>query len=90
MGSPMQESAIIRAIEQKIGSTDIKIWTIGVTDDPQRRKAEHDANGESTTHWTDWKADTETIARNVEKYFLDKGMKGGTGGGEHPIYVYVF
>jgi hypothetical protein len=86
----MQESEIRQAIEQKIGDTDCKIWTIGITDDPVRRKTEHDAKNESTTYWKDWKADSETIARSVEKYFLDKGMKGSTGGGEHPTYVYVF
>jgi hypothetical protein len=86
----MQEYEIIAAIEQKIKGTDCNIWTIGITDDPERRRAEHDAKGESTTYWKDWKADSETIARNVETLFLGRGMKGGTGGGEHPTYVYVF
>ena len=67
----MQESEIRQAIEQKIGDTDCKIWTVGITDDPARRKSEHDAQGEDTKYWKDWKADTETIARNVEKHFLD-------------------
>ena len=82
----MQESEIIQAIE---GRT-YHLWYIGITDDLERRKAEHDSAGDSTKYWQSWKADTETIARNVEKYFLDKGMKGGTGGGEHPTYVYIF
>jgi hypothetical protein len=86
----MQESEIIEAIQHKIGSTDPKIWTIGITDDPERRKTEHDGRGENTKYWKDWKADTETIARNVEQHFLGKGMKGGPGGGERPTYVYVF
>lgn len=86
----MQESEIVQAIEQKIGSTGYKIWTVGITDDPKRRKTEHDTKGDSTTYWKDWKADSETVARNVEKHFLDRGMKGSTGGGEHPTYVYVF
>jgi len=86
----MQELEIVQEIEQKVGKTDYKIWTIGITDDPERRKSEHNSEGENTTYWKDWKADTETIARNIEKHFLDKGMKGKTGGGEHPTYVYVF
>jgi hypothetical protein len=85
----MQESEIRQAIEQKTGKN-YNIWTIGITDDPGRRKAEHDAKGENTKSWKEWKADTETIARDVEEYFLAKGMKGGIGGGEHPTYVYVF
>jgi hypothetical protein len=84
----MNESEIIRAIS--LGIKNYTLWTIGITDDPQRRKSEHEAQGQNVMAWRDWKADTETIARNVERYFLDKGMKGGTGGGEHPTSVYIF
>lgn len=35
-------------------------------------------------------ADTEELARNVEKYFIKKGMQGGTGGGKRPTFVYVY
>jgi hypothetical protein len=84
----MQESEIIQAIEKSV--TDYKLWTIGITDDPERRRAEHDNVHDNTKYWKHWKADTENIARNVEKYFLAKGMKGSTGGGEHPTYVYIF
>jgi hypothetical protein len=83
----MQESEIMQTIE--LGITNYNLWTIGITDDPTRRKAEHESEGK-VMGWRDWKADTETIARNVERYFLAKGMKGGTGGGEHPTYVYIF
>jgi hypothetical protein len=89
----MKESEMIQAIEKRVMSAETKkysIWTIGITDDPERRRAEHDNAHDNTKYWMHWKADTETIARNVEKYFLDKGMKGSTGGGEHPIYVYIF
>lgn len=86
----MNESELNSAIEAKIVSTEYSIWTIGITDDPKRRRDEHEAEGETIAYWSDWKADTETITRNVEAHFLDKGMKGGTGGGEHPTYVYVF
>lgn len=85
----MKESEIKSAIEQRVKSTKSKkysIWTIGITDDPKRRKTEHD----NPKYWMQWKADTEAIARKVEKHFLDKGMKGATGGGEHPNWVYIF
>ena len=84
----MNESAIKASIEQRIKSSDTIYsgWTIDITDDPERRKREHD----NPTFWSHWKADSETIARNVEKYFLAKGMKGDTGGGKSPNYVYVF
>lgn len=61
-------------------------WTIGITADPDRRKSEHG----NPTRWHQWKADSETIARDIEKHFIDKGMKGDTGGGFYPTWVYIF
>ncbi len=78
------ESAIKAAIKKIV--TSYSIWTIGVTDDPVRRKSEHG----NPQHWHQWDADTETAARNVEKYFLDKGMKGAPGGAGRADYVYIF
>ncbi len=77
------------AIEKLVKSTKSKkysIWTVGVTDDPKRRKAEH----ENTKAWRQWNAGSETAARNVEKHFLGKGMKGGGGGPGKADYVYIF
>jgi predicted GIY-YIG superfamily endonuclease len=84
----MNEAELKAAIQRKVST--YSYWTIGITDDPERRKKEHEAEGKSVKYWSHWKADTEAIARAVEAYFIDKGMKGGTGGGEHPTYVYVF
>ncbi len=78
------ESAIKAAIENIV--TTYSAWTIGVTDDPVRRKGEHG----NPQYWHQWDADTETAARNVEKYFLDKGMKGGGGGLGRADFVYIF
>ena len=80
----MNESEIIEGIKNQVKT--YSSWTIGITADPNDRRAEH-GNPE---HWKQWKADSETIARKVEEYFLDKGMKGGAGGGENPTYVYIF
>lgn len=85
----MKESEIKKAIERRVQSAKTKkysIWTIGVTDDPDRRKTEHN----NPKYWMQWRADTEATARNVEKYFLAKGMKGDIGGGKSPNYVYIF
>jgi hypothetical protein len=82
----MNESEIESEIERTVAGTSYPRWTIGVTDDPDRRGAEH----ESPRFWHQWKADADTIARSVEKYFLDKGMKDAPSSGEHPSYVYVF
>lgn len=78
------ESAIKAAIDSI--ATDYSNWIIGVTDNPARRKTEH---GNPST-WFQWDADTEIGARNVEKYSLDKGMKGGGGGPGRADFVYIF
>ena len=61
-------------------------WTIGVTDNPTWRKIQRG----SPSSWSEWNAGTEASARSIEKYFLDKGMKGGVGGGGSANYVYIF
>jgi len=82
----MSESEIKSAIEGVRGSNSYSSWTIGITDDPDRRKGEHG----NPKYWHEWKAHSEQIARNVEAYFQGKGMKGGGGGGDHPNWVYIF
>ena len=62
------ESAIKAAIEAKVFH--YSAWTIGVTDNPERRRAEHG----NPNVWYHWEANSEQVARNVEAYFLDKGM----------------
>jgi len=82
----MKERDIKIAIERVRGSLSYSSWTIGITDNPEQRKRQHG----NPVAWHQWRADTEGIARRVEKYFLDKGMKGGPSGGESPNYVYIF
>ena len=78
------ESEIISAIDNIV--IHYPSWTIGITNDPDRRKREHG----NPVRWEQWYAVTETTARNVEKHFLGKGMQGDTGGGISPNYVYIF
>lgn len=78
------ENEIRRAIE-KIAAN-YPEWTIGVTDDPTRRKEEHG----DPDDWHHWDADSEEEARNVESHFIEMGMKGGTGGQGKANYVYIF
>ena len=82
----MTERELIQAVEAGRQPYSYGAWTIGITDNPERRKAEHNNPG----LWKHWRADSETIARSVENYFLDKGMKGDVGGGFNPNYVYIF
>jgi len=89
----MKKSRIISEIERKV-STERKIdystWIMGITDTPKIRKDQHDSNGKDVKHWKDWSTDSEKDGRDIEEYFLDKGMNGDTGGRGSASYVYVF
>ena len=86
----MNKDNLIQAIKARTGSTQYSIWTIGVTDDPETRKNQHQMDGNIVSYWSQWKTDSEKTGRDVEKHFLDLGMKGDTGGGGYAGYVYVF
>jgi hypothetical protein len=88
----MNESQLIAAIDGVIIGFGYSYgaWTVGITNDPDRRKQEHQDEGQNVGLWRHWKADSESTARSVEQYFLKKGCKGGTGGGDYPTYVYIF
>ena len=85
----MTEVEILTAIMKRVNGSkdvDLSLWTIGVTDDPERRYQEHG----KPKHWLCWEADTEEQARAVESFLIEKGMKGGTGGPGSAGYVYIF
>ncbi len=48
----MNESELKSAIEVKIDSSNYPIWTIGITDDPKRRRDEHEAEGKNVKYWS--------------------------------------
>ena len=78
------ELEIRTAIEARVNY--YPAWTVGITDDPDRRRQEHG----NPSGWYHWNADSEQVARNVEGYFLKKGMRGGSGGSGIANYVYIF
>ena len=78
------EADIKAAITKIVGR--YSAWTVGVTDSPTRRKKEHG----NPSHWHQWNAATELVARRIEAHFLAKGMHGDTGGGGDADYVYIF
>lgn len=89
----MNKSQIISEIEGRVSRAKEKnysLWTIGVTDDPDVRKTQHDNDGKVVKHWINWSTESEKDGRSIEEYFLDKGMKGDTGGGGSARYVYIF
>ena len=81
----MASEATIKAAIEAIVVTH-SLWTIGVTDKPATRRIAHG----NPSIWHQWDADTEQAARNVEAFFIAKGMQGGTGGGGSADYVYIF
>ena len=86
----MTKQEIIDAIEKKRSNSQYSSWTIGVTDDPATRKSQHESKGKDVSSWKHWKTDSEQIGRDVERYFLAKGMQGDDGGGGNAGYVYIF
>ena len=89
----MDKSQIISEIESRVNDSeevDYSIWTVGITDTPKVRKDQHDSEGKDVQHWKDWSTNSEKDGRDIEEYFLDKGMKGDTGGGGSASYVYIF
>jgi len=81
----MTEQEIKVEIERYI-KVSYSTWTIGITDDPDRRGTEHG----NPQRWRHWYTTTEEVARRIESYFIEKGCKGDVGGGENPNYVYIF
>jgi len=93
------KSEIIREIENVMVDGSEGDWYIGITDNTERRKGEHEKDGNDIGHWKDWNPESEEDARDIEKFFLNKGcsncsksnsLKGGTGGGGNANYVYIY
>lgn len=92
----MTKQAIIDAIEEHLEKSFKKYYQnfyIGITSDIEIRLFEAH-NVPRKNHWYIYQwADSEDIAREVEKYFLALGMDGGTGGGTGDgdvRYVYCY
>ena len=62
------------------------LWKIGATNEPARCRIEHG----SPRIWYQWNADTVAAARNIETYFIAKGMKGTSNGPGRTDNVYIF
>ena len=85
-GVALTEAELLRAISGAIGSMGYEAWTIGITDQPGRSRAERG----NPASWRSWQADSEFTARRVEQGCRDQGMKGSPGGGTAATYVYIF
>lgn len=68
-----------------------KEWYVGVTSDPEKRLFEEHNVDKAKDLWIYRTADSASIARSVEQYFIDLGCDGGPGGGDYTakvVYAY--
>jgi len=67
-------------------------WYVGITNNLRQRLFDQhrvqERGGEG--YWLWRKADSEAIARAVEKAYIEAGRRGGTGGGTNPKIVYAY
>ena len=84
---------IIQEIEDYVNKCggSFSSWYIGIAEDPRDRLFnEHNVN-ERNGNWIFKPTSSSATARNIERYFLDLGMDGGSGGGDYlskTVYCY--
>lgn len=92
----MTKDAIINDIEKHLSDSVKEYYRdfyVGITNDVNRRLFTDHNVDKDNDWWIYCKADSEEIARDVEKYYLELGMKGDTGGGnpeKPPFFVYSY
>ena len=69
----------------------ISQWYVGIAKDPVDRLFIDHQVSEANDSYIARDCTTATNARTIEKYFLDKGADGGTGGGSYDTrFVYAY
>lgn len=90
----MDYNSIINAIESYIAknSNDYRIWYVGIAKDPDTRLFNDHNVQRNMDAWTYCPADSDAVARQVEKFFIEqRGTDGGPGGGDESstsVYAY--
>jgi len=67
-------------------------WYIGIATNPKERLFSDHCVMEKGGYWIYRTANTDTIAREIEKIFLDAGATGGPSGGDEKtcsVYAYL-
>lgn len=91
MSTKIQIIADINSHLQKSSKHYYSEFYIGITNDVERRLFNEHNVSKNGGWWIYRESDSKDIAQAVEEYFLDKGMKGDTGGGtENSVYVYCY
>lgn len=92
MGANYKE--IIGKIDEHLKNSGRRYYSdfyIGITNDPEHRLFDEHKVKKDGMWWIYSKADNIETARKVEKYYLEKGMRGGDGGGDDTsVYVYCY
>ena len=92
----MTKDDIINAIDEHLTKSERKFYSdfyVGITDNIEERLFGYHNVNKVTDWWIHCYADSEQIAREIEKHYLELGMDGGTGGGSgdgNTRYVYCY
>lgn len=90
MDDYFNKNVLIKKIEDFIRNKggQYSAFYVGITDDPKRRLEEHEVTSEpSIAH----QGDSHEAVREAEEYFLEKGTKGGEGGGDkNSDFIYAY
>lgn len=79
-------AAVFAAVDDARAGVPYNQWTVGVTDDLERRWKEH---GKPSV-WKPFLVGNGIISRAVESALKKKGMSGDTGGPGNATYLYIF
>ena len=66
-------------------------WYVGIAADPEERLFDDHSVDKEKDAWIYGTASSDSVARDIEKHFLDKGAEGGPGGGgadSKGVYAY--
>ena len=90
----MTYDEIVKKIKNHLKQRNVSDYSdcyIGITNDAKRRLFDgHNVNREKGI-WIYCQGDSDKVARDVEQYFLAKGCKGGSGGGDDKsTFVYCY
>ena len=90
----MLKENIIAAINMTVGASDFESWRVGLTSEPEERKAYwRDEEKENTKCWSVWQADSVEEAQAIAAHFIENGMDGKAGEEASSLkttYVYIF
>lgn len=87
------EQEIIDEIENYITGRGggIRDWYVGIATKPRERLFNDHSVDEKQDSWIYRTASSDRVARDIEKYFLNRGAEGGTAGGDEDsksVYAY--